>query len=427
MDRRSKTHNIKKIALIIGFLLVCVTLLLNEQVLAGLIPDYKAATPPVLKITVLMADAIIALVIIFLVINRKPKARIILDVFVGIGFTLLLLVGIEAVFYYLNRKDPLKTAATLELIVAQDSHDVRLAGKQPQSFFQPDDWLGYKPIPNAQVAASRKKGEELLYDVIYSSDEYGRRVTPIENLEPVSYFVLLFGDSFAFGEGVNDNETLPYYVSQLTSGSRVYNYGVGGYGPQQMLAKLQSGELSTEIAEDKAQGILVYVFIRQHIGRVIGSMWVHNRQGDVMPYYYLDTNDTLKRNGNFVSGRPMISFIYNIAGKSQTLDYFGVSFPLRVSDRDLKTTAKIFEESRRLFKEAFNSDQFYVLIYPNLGIEEFLPYLEAADINYLDYSTLPEAHNEDFWLGEGHPTAKAHRIVAERLIEDLELPKESKE
>lgn len=123
----------------------------------------------------------------------------------------------------------------------------------------------------------------------------------------------------------------------------------------------------------------------------------------------------------------MISFIYNIAGKSQTLDYFGVSFPLRVSDRDLKTTAKIFEESRHLFKEAFNSDQFYVLIYPDLGIKEFLPYLEAADINYLDYSTLPEAHNEDFWLGEGHPTAKAHRIVAERLIEDLELPKESKE
>ena len=415
-----KSYHLKKIVLIVGLLLVCATLLLNERVLAGLLPDHGATPPVALRRTLLVADALFALIVIFLLVNRKPKAKILLDLLVGIGFTLLLLLGIEFFFYYLNRQNPLEPTATLKLITGPDSQAGRLVDTEAQSFFQPDDWLGYKPIANGQVAASRKKGEKLLYDVVYSSDEYGRRVTPAEQSGPVSHTLLFFGGSFAFGEGVNDDETMPYYLSQAASGVRVYNYGVGGYGPQQMLAKLQSGQLAAEI-EEEGRPILVYLFIKQHIGRAIGSMWIHNRRGELMPYYYLEPDGTLTRKGNFVSGRPVLSVLYGLAGKSQTLEYFGVSFPLNVGDPDLKTAAKIFQESRDLFAEQFKSDQFYLLIYPSLGFDQFLPYLQAANIKYLDYSGLPEAQHEDFWLGEGHPTAKAHRLMAEKLAQDLGL------
>ncbi len=68
-----------------------------------------------------------------------------------------------------------------------------------------------------------------------------------------------------------------------------------------------------------------------------------------------------------------------------------------------------------------------MLIYPSLGAPELIPYLEFAGITYLDYSDLPDVYNDDFWLGEGHPSAKGHKIVAEKLAQDLGLFDETKE
>jgi hypothetical protein len=236
--------------------------------------------------------------------------------------------------------------------------------------------------------------------------------------------MLFFGGSYTFGEGVNDNETMPSYVSQLAPKYKSYNYGVGGYGPQHMLAKLQSEEMTTEI--DENQGVLIYTFIYEHVDRAIGSMVIHNQRGDVMPYYFINTSGELVRRGNFVSGRPLVALLYAIAGQSQTLKYSHVDFPPSTRDQDLETTVRIFEEARNVYREKFSSDEFYILIYPGLGAPELIPYLETAGLNYLDYSNLPNIHNNDFWLGEGHPSAKAHKIVAEKLVQDLGLLGEAK-
>jgi hypothetical protein len=63
----------------------------------------------------------------------------------------------------------------------------------------------------------------------------------------------------------------------LTSQYRPYNYGGIGYGPQQMLAKLQEGGIQQEVAEH--QGVLVYLLIPDHVNRAIGTMQVHNDRG----------------------------------------------------------------------------------------------------------------------------------------------------
>ncbi len=416
----------EKILLPIGLLLICVTFALNERIIAQIIPGHQVSTTTGLKIGIFVVDALFALVAIFILIRHKSKTKILLDASIGIGFTLVLLAGIEIAFYYLNHQNQRQLEnVVFEFTNDSQERDVQFEGEHAQALFQRDDWLGYRPVPNTQVVASRKKGGEMLYKVVYSIDPYGRRVTPVENLESDPQFILFFGGSYTFGEGVNDNETMPYYVSQFAPKYRSYNYGVGGYGPQHMLAKLQSQEIITEIEEE--QGVLVYVFINEHVDRAIGSMGIHNQRGDVMPYYFIDADDSLIRKGNLVSGRPFRSFVYSILGHSQTLKYFGISFPLRLREQDLKTTVRIIAESRNIYKEKFNSDEFYVLIYPTLGRPEMIPYLEAAGISYLDYSDLPDAYDKNFWLGEGHPAAKGHKIVAQKLVQDLELLDETTE
>jgi hypothetical protein len=218
---------------------------------------------------------------------------------------------------------------------------------------------------------------------------------------------------------------MPAYMAQLAPQYKPYNYGAGGYGPQHMLAQLQRAEMRAEVDEEK--GILVYTFIYEHIGRAIGAMGIHAQRGDVMPYYYVDHQNNLVRQGDFASGRPLLSTFYTVAGASQTLRFFNIDLPPRLRAQDLEITARILEEAHDIYQEKFGSDQFVIVIYPGLGQPELLPYLQAAGIQYLDYSALPAAVDPTFWLGEGHPTAKAHKIVAEKLVQELSLANGYKE
>ena len=95
-------------------------------------------------------------------------------------------------------------------------------------------WIGLKG--NHRFALVKPDGR-MIYDAIYTIGDDGFRVTP---LDPTSGDKIVFyGDSFTFGEGLNNDETLPYYVAQLT-GRPVKNYGFHGYGVQQPLAILKS-------------------------------------------------------------------------------------------------------------------------------------------------------------------------------------------
>jgi hypothetical protein len=80
---------------------------------------------------------------------------------------------------------------------------------------------------------------EVIYDVQYSIGQDGFRITPSggSNVKPRINF---FGCSYTFGEGLNDNETLPYFVRQRLKNVSVRNFGFHGWGAHQALAILQS-------------------------------------------------------------------------------------------------------------------------------------------------------------------------------------------
>src|SRR5262249_15792879 len=177
-------------------------------------------------------------------------------------------------------------------------------------------------------------------------------------------------------------ETMPFYASQFAPAYRAYNYGIPGYGTQQMLARLQSDKIDQEVNEKN--GILIYVFIDHHVKRVIGSSetiwWAAS-----WPYYTLDASDNLVRKGSFTSGRPFLSLLYYLLSKSQIATYFHVNLPREIDDNDIKLTAKIIERSRNIFRDKFKNSDFYVLFMPGSQlVGKFIPHFEAAGIKYLD-------------------------------------------
>ena len=350
-------------------------------------------------------------------IHSYPRT---LSLLIGIVLSLILLLIVEVGCYVLNISKEEKYFTNNKIL--SESEDNYSKKHIRYGYFQEDKLLGYKPPPNVKVSAIKKTERKTAYNVIYSFDKYSRRITPVDNHEKRTDYILFFGGSFAFGEGVNDNGTIPFYFSNLAINYMPYNYGFTGYGPQGMLARLQGSEITEEINE--AHGILVYVFIDDHLKRAIGSMRVVSMWGHDMPYYTIDKNGRLIRKGNFETGRPVLTFIYRMIYKSQFAKFIRLKLPLRTNDDHIKLTSKIIEESRNEFRKKFNSNEFYVLFYPgpyrSKHREKMMHYLREAKIKVLDYAELIDMTKKGFSIqGDGHPTARAHWCVARRLAEDI--------
>ena len=80
-----------------------------------------------------------------------------------------------------------------------------------------------------------------VYRVTYSIDENKRRIH--EQKQPLGDYlgiINLFGGSFAFGEGLNDDQTINWYLSKIFPKYKINNYGFHGYGVHQALYFLEN-------------------------------------------------------------------------------------------------------------------------------------------------------------------------------------------
>ena len=121
----------------------------------------------------------------------------------------------------------------------------------------------------------------------YRIDKDGSRADPgHENLETL---VSAYGDSFAFGRQVNDNEVWTWHLAEKTK-THVLNFAVGNYGLDQSYLRLQR-----EHPKHKTPIVIIGV-VPSTIIRVL-SLWKHyNEFGNTFaskPMFYLK-NDALE-------------------------------------------------------------------------------------------------------------------------------------
>jgi hypothetical protein len=138
----------------------------------------------------------------------------------------------------------------------------------------------------------RKLDSRVIYDASYTTGPDHFRVVP--KVENAQRCVLLFGDSFTFGEGVNDDETSAAQIVAKSKGQvEVKNLGIGGWGPHQFLSGLQSGRFQKAITCKPTDA--VYLFIPAHTARAAGrGKW--DRFG---PRFVVDDKGRAVRDGNF--------------------------------------------------------------------------------------------------------------------------------
>jgi hypothetical protein len=327
----------------------------------------------------------------------------------GAGALLLGAEGLARLWYFIR---PLPTPVTVE-----------------HSYGLPDHLqLGWAPKPSRQGMWKLSKGDQLIYEVTYTTDQYGRRFTPVKNPQKSSLktfqkssmqqYAIFMGASFAFGEGVQDDETLPAQFGKLLSEYHPYNYGVMGYGPHQTLMQLklgQGGKLRSQVKE--SQGIGIYVFTNDHIQRAIGSMKMLNLV-ERSPYFFINKDGKLEQKENFSAGRPGLNKIYSFLKEMKLIKLLDLDFPPLLMGNHYELTAKLFEQIKGLYEKEFGNDRFYVLFYPGFSKEKekLIPYLVSKKINYLDFPEI-KFGPEHFIPVSRHPTSQAYSILAEHLAE----------
>lgn len=73
-----------------------------------------------------------------------------------------------------------------------------------------------------------------------------------------------FGDSFVFGEQVGPDESFPFFLSEKL-GAPVRNFGVGGFGPDQALLRLER-----QLAEGMHAPVIMLGMPSENIARIVG-------------------------------------------------------------------------------------------------------------------------------------------------------------
>ena len=288
----------------------------------------------------------------------------------------------------------------------------------------PDSLLGYRPNSNAHCSGEKTYHDTLIYKMTYNLDSSGHRVTPY-SLTPKEKFAVFLGCSFTFGDGLNDNETIPYFFSKNTKTFQGYNFSYSGYGSNQALIMLQNDSLNKIVIQK--DGIGIYVFIHDHINRTIGSMSNFTMNKGKAPCFELE-NANLVHKGLFIDAHPKRSWLYEKTGGSGFFRYFGIGYPFRLREKDYELTGKVLEEISKEFQKKFHNNKFYVIIYPSISQKDYesddniIKYLKIKKIRYLDYRKLFNLTTKGYFIpNDNHPTALANDILTKQIIKDLHL------
>lgn len=257
--------------------------------------------------------------------------------------------------------------------------------------------------------------EKPAYDVIYSVNEQGRRITP-EWGKKAESAVLLFGCSYTFGMGVNDKDTYAWKLAEgLGEKYQVINLGVSGYGAHQMLALLQSGRLDAVFTRYKH----IYAFfltIADHPRRCTGIVpW--SKRG---PRYMLE-GERVVYAGDLAETNRILRVMDNVFRYSALYHVLRASPKLFNARQALALhTALIAEAAKRLAKRNI---PLTVIVWPDFP--EIVEKLQARSLSVLMLAPAMPDWNSSGKRGpytiahDGHPTSLGHTIVARELLRHL--------
>lgn len=273
-------------------------------------------------------------------------------------------------------------------------------------------YLGYQPIPGTHNHKVISNGK-IIIDKYYTVNQDGFRITPrIYDLE-TNKSINFFGGSFTFGYGLNDDQTLPYYVQNYFTDWKVYNYGISGYGVHQMLAQIIK---EPNILSD----INILVTDRGHIPRATCK----RDFSFGTPRFILNENKKVIRSGNcnFISAMdniPVPKLIGSIINRSIIKQRFWNKYQSKnfYDDESVELYIEIIKKINDIIDN--NQKKFFVgyMNSTNELDKKLIKILKKNNIYIIDLSL--DLNNKKYWLPDTHTSEEGNKKRADIIYNYL--------
>ena len=281
-----------------------------------------------------------------------------------------------------------------------------------------DDTLGYRARPNWHLQWQPSKEKNVLS---FSTDTLSRRIVPTNDSSKVirDKYALFLGCSYTYGDGVSDNETMPFFFEQKANRFQAKNYGFMGYSPLQSLALFQHRSLRKEIKQP--QGFAVYTYINDQIDRVIpASRWIELMKGRFPNL----NSQTMTTDGIFQKKHHILCDFVLWAGNTNIAQYFRIGYPKIHNSSHYQLVVEILKKTKEGYQRQFKNNNFYVIIFPGSPLEPSMKKMfDESGIRYFDYSELLDLEKNYLPYDSAHPKAEVYKRVMEEFYGDLEKNK----
>ena len=280
-------------------------------------------------------------------------------------------------------------------------------------YFQRIPNFGYRISPGIHTSSKLTTSGEIIYDVVYTIGPDGYR----KDIASESYDAFIYGGSYVFGEGLNDNETLSYFLHK-NHGISSKNLGIHGYGLHQALYNIQQG-----LTSFKTGGVNI----------LVTAPWHSLRSSCKKPYSdgtprYIFHSGFLKHKGvcNYNHPESLWAKIISKSNIMQLIKRATSNHENTITDGDMKLYIEIIKEIKRLSSK---NDTLLVIAYIGAADERLKNtkwtneslIVELADIadNLVDVSLADKRENLDqrFYIHklDQHPSPLANEHRAELL------------
>jgi len=280
-----------------------------------------------------------------------------------------------------------------------------------------DSLLGFRGIPCAvrHRQATLQPANTPLFDAVYHLDASGYRVVPQEELSKQMHLAT-FGCSFMFGEGVNDTETLPAQLACQQPQVDVSCFAMPGYSPAQVPLLFGTGAIDQLTERD---GAALYLFIPDHVNRVIAARRRALRRTTMLPAFQLDMHGAPQYLGLFTDRYPTRIAINETVLALNASRWMGLNSIVPPRMEHMELCVALLDLARREYQTRYPGNEFYVLLDPSCHINGFdlatlCDYMDARKLRWLDPGQLygAEATGRFYFEGDGHPTPEAHARMA---------------
>ena len=296
----------------------------------------------------------------------------------------------------------------------------------PRWWPPPDPVLGFRPRPNSEVVATATFGGELLYRHTYHFDADAARVTPRAPAGADTY--LFLGDSFVFGQGLVDEQSLAAQFARLNEDKlHAVNLGVPGYGPNHLVRAFEAGLLD-RYAGQRVKAVVTWI-IPAHLARVTGDgSWLGSS-----PRYQLE-NGVPRYTGSFDAYRwthPLAGLKHLLGEQFRFVDAIGKR---QRQQEQIDLFVALMARLQTLARDKFGAPLLVVYSWPDeatqggyADMERLVPVLGALrklGIPLLSVDNLTSAINVSQLIipHDGHPTALVYELIARDLKRRLNLP-----